>query len=329
MNTDIRLSIIIPIYKSEVYLHECVDSVLNQTYTNQEVLLVDDGSPDRCPQICDDYAKKDSRVRVIHKPNGGLSDARNAGLKIATGDYVIFLDSDDYYKHDDFLEMIVMATKGGTMDAVFFQRTVFYEESKRPNDSYPPYHIEWNKLNAASLILVLAQNDLLDASACMKATKRSILQNNDLYFKQGLFSEDVEWFSRYILFVNSVTLINKPDYFYRKRFGSITSSLTERNVRDLLYTIQQHSTKIKDSIVESDRKCAILSYHSYQYYIILGLINNVVRGEARRELLDECKKYKWLANYSISRKTKRSAMVLNLLGIELASKIFGFYIKNK
>ena len=95
MNTTPVFSIILPIYKVEKYLHQCVDSILGQTYKNFELILVDDGSPDRCPQICDDYASKDARVKVIHKENGGLSDARNNGLLHAIGDYVFFIDSDD------------------------------------------------------------------------------------------------------------------------------------------------------------------------------------------------------------------------------------------
>lgn len=90
------ISVIVPVYKVEQYLHRCVDSILAQTYTNLEVILVDDGSPDDCGRICDDYAAKDSRVQVVHKVNGGLSSARNAGLAVATGRYVGFVDSDDY-----------------------------------------------------------------------------------------------------------------------------------------------------------------------------------------------------------------------------------------
>ncbi|MBE5881088.1 MAG: glycosyltransferase [Lachnospiraceae bacterium] len=91
------ISVIIPVYKVEKYLRRAVDSVLSQTYTNLEIILVDDGSPDECPAICDAYAAKEARVRVIHKENGGLSDARNAGIDVAGGDYIAFLDSDDYY----------------------------------------------------------------------------------------------------------------------------------------------------------------------------------------------------------------------------------------
>lgn len=94
------ISVIIPIYKVEAYLHACIASVVNQTYTNIEIILVDDGSPDECPQMCDNWAKRDSRIKVIHKHNGGLSDARNAGIGVAGGEYIAFVDSDDYIKPD-------------------------------------------------------------------------------------------------------------------------------------------------------------------------------------------------------------------------------------
>lgn len=91
-----QISIVVPIYKVEAFLDRCVASLVNQTYQNLEIILVDDGSPDRCGQICDEWAKKDARIRVIHKENGGLSDARNAGIGIATGKYIAFIDSDDW-----------------------------------------------------------------------------------------------------------------------------------------------------------------------------------------------------------------------------------------
>ena len=100
------ISVIVPIYKVKKYLNRCIDSVINQTYNNLEIILVDDGSPDSCPQICDEYAKKDKRIKVIHKQNGGLSDARNAGLDIASGDFVSFIDGDDYI-HPQTYEIVM------------------------------------------------------------------------------------------------------------------------------------------------------------------------------------------------------------------------------
>ena len=99
------ISVIVPVYKVEKYLRECVDSILAQTYTNLEIILVDDGSPDNCGKICDEYAQNDSRIKVIHQENGGLSAARNAGLDIATGKYIGFVDSDDYAELNMFEEL--------------------------------------------------------------------------------------------------------------------------------------------------------------------------------------------------------------------------------
>lgn len=100
------ISIIVPVYKVENFIHTCIESVLNQTYSNWELILVNDGSPDNCPQICDDYAAKDQRIKVIHKENGGLSSARNVGLDNMTGEYVTFLDSDDFF-HPEYLESLL------------------------------------------------------------------------------------------------------------------------------------------------------------------------------------------------------------------------------
>ena len=100
------ISVIVPIYKVEKYLDECIESIVNKTYRNLEIILVDDGSPDKCPEMCDQWAKKDERIRVIHKENGGLSSARNAGLDVATGDYVGFVDSDDFIERDMYEKKI-------------------------------------------------------------------------------------------------------------------------------------------------------------------------------------------------------------------------------
>lgn len=100
MEKEDLISIVIPVYKVELYLEKCIESIINQTYKNLEIIIVDDGSPDNCPKICDEYAQKDNRIKVIHKENGGLSDARNAGIDVAAGKYIAFVDSDDYVSND-------------------------------------------------------------------------------------------------------------------------------------------------------------------------------------------------------------------------------------
>ncbi len=117
LNTS-KISVIVPVYKVEPYLRRCVDSILAQTYTNLEIILVDDGSPDNCPAICDEYAGKYSRIRVIHRENGGLSDARNAGLDICTGEYIAFVDSDDWIEPDMYEKLLDNMEQFGTEMAV-------------------------------------------------------------------------------------------------------------------------------------------------------------------------------------------------------------------
>ena len=114
------VSVIIPIYNVEKYIRQCIDSVLNQTYTQIEIILVDDGSPDNCGAICDEYAERDNRIKVIHKENGGLSDARNAGLAIAQGDFVYFLDSDDYLRKNEAIEELLAVCGIESSDIVYF-----------------------------------------------------------------------------------------------------------------------------------------------------------------------------------------------------------------
>ena len=123
------ISVIIPVYKAEEYLERCVDSVLAQTYSNLEIILVDDGSPDNSGQICDRYAEKDSRVKVIHKKNGGVSSARNAGLDVATGEFVAFVDSDDFIAPDMYEKLMVSLSSGSDLsmcDFMMYSKHIFF-----------------------------------------------------------------------------------------------------------------------------------------------------------------------------------------------------------
>ena len=113
MNSQPKISVIVPVYKVENFLDRCVESIVGQTYENLEIILVDDGSPDNCPAMCDGWAEKDSRIRVIHKENGGVSSARNAALDIATGDYIGFVDSDDWIEPEMYSSLIQQISESG------------------------------------------------------------------------------------------------------------------------------------------------------------------------------------------------------------------------
>ncbi len=321
-----RFSMVVPIYKVEAYLHACIDSVLAQDFRDFEVLLVDDGSPDGCPAICDGYAAADSRITVIHRENGGLSEARNTGLSAANGDYVIFLDADDRYLSTDFLRKIDAAIGKTDCDAVFFRRRRYLEESDTLLPPPAPFPAV-DGMTCSEILSLLSERDMLEASAAMKATRRRFLTDNGLYFKKGIFSEDVEWFFRYAPLLQSVTLLNCPAYCYRMREGSITHSLTEKNVRDLLDTVESHATVLRRN--ESGSGTALLNYMAYQYYILLGLCRSVLDGATRKKYLETLRRYRWLTQYSISGKTKKCALLVRLLGVRLSGVILGIYIKEK
>ena len=212
---DSLISVIVPIYKVEKYLSKCVDSVVNQTYKNLEIILVDDGSPDNCPKICDEYAKQDSRIKVIHKENGGLSDARNAGMKIATGEYVAFIDSDDYIS-DDFIETLYTTMKAENSDIVECDIVKF-------EDGTPPViekeNCEVNSfLTEKGLSLLIAENKF-HQHVWNKLYKSEIALK--IPFAKGKLNEDEFWTYQIFGQAEKVTKINKSMYFYLQRSGSI------------------------------------------------------------------------------------------------------------
>lgn len=211
-----KLSVIVPVYKVEPYIHKCVDSILEQTYTNLEVILVDDGSPDNCGKICDEYAAKDKRVKVIHKKNGGLSDARNAGIDISTGNIIGFIDSDDYIEARMYEEMIDYM-EHNNLDIVCADTNQVKGNKIKFKPRYKKNYV-WNKQEALSEIL----NGNLDNAAWNKIYKREIIGNTR--FPQGRVYEDVATIYKFIYNADKVGYLSKPYYYYVKRKGSIVTS---------------------------------------------------------------------------------------------------------
>lgn len=238
-------SIIVPVYKVEEYLHRCVQSLILQTYKDIEIILVDDGSPDSCPQICDEYAKQDNRVRVIHKENGGLSDARNVGLAIAQGEYVIFVDSDDYIEKNTceaFSQYLNLGADILVGDAnIVGQRNGFLLH----NDDLKGKSVSGKEYLKRSLSANQAP-----MAAWLSIYKRDFLSQNNLCFKYGILHEDEQFSPRAFLVASKVvyTGINFYNYFIRE--DSITTKKDlRRNAHDLyetLFELEKIYLKIQD-----------------------------------------------------------------------------------
>ena len=209
------VSIIVPIYKVEPYLRRCLDSIVNQTYTNLEIILVDDGSPDGCPQICDEYAAKDNRIVVIHKENGGLSDARNAGLDICKGEYISFVDSDDWVD-EKYIEILLdLAIKENADIAVGK-----HEKTTNNIASQTVLQSEYSSLNSIQAIENLfGKNSLTFTVSWGKIYKRNLWKS--LRFPKGKLYEDA--YLSHILYDLSkkICFSNNVIYYYFQRPNSI------------------------------------------------------------------------------------------------------------
>lgn len=327
MSQDILISFILPIYKVEKFLHECIDSVLAQTYQNLEIILVDDGSPDKCPQICDEYAGQDNRIRVIHQENSGLSAARNAGLRAATGEYVIFLDSDDFHSNTHFVEELVALLQKNPVDMIMFKRVCCSEDGSVQKE-LPPFDEGLNQLDSNDeRIYLLAKKDELECSAPMKILRREILVGNQCFFKPGIMSEDVEWFLRLLPYLKSVYVLNVKSYCYRSNSNSITHNINEKNIGDLTSIIAVVA-KFWENSADITVKKIVLNYATYQFFIVLGLLHKIPANR-RSIYYKQLREVSWITRYGFSKKVQKSKLVYSILGMYLSSALFGVYIRNK
>ena len=215
MENSPKISIIVPVYEVEQYMNRCINSIVNQTYENLEIILVDDGSPDSCPEICEEWAKLDNRIKVIHKKNGGLSDARNKGMNIATGELIGFVDSDDWISPDMYTILYEQMVKNDSDISACGVEKVW--ENKKEKERLTP--LGSYVLNREEAMEAIIDESLLKQPVWYKLYKRKVIQN--VSFPVGKYHEDVFWTYQIIGNANKVSIIDTPCYFYYQRKGSI------------------------------------------------------------------------------------------------------------
>lgn len=213
-----KVSIIVPVYKVEKYLDECVESLINQTYSDFEIILVDDGSPDRCGLICDEWAVKDSRIVCVHKENGGISSARNAGLEHAAGEYIVFVDSDDYVD-SKYLEILVSAMEESKADVVMCGSKSVWLDHEGHAEHLPqtPTMLEGKAFAHEFLIWLGAY-----AVVWNKIFKKSLFDN--ISFHEGRIFEDMYFTTDVIKHTKTWSIIPEQLYFYRMRKSSMINT---------------------------------------------------------------------------------------------------------
>lgn len=243
------ISIIMPVYKVEKYIRKSLDCVINQTYKNIEIILVDDGSPDNCPAICDEYAEKDSRIKVIHKKNGGVGSARNAGLAVATGDYLLQFDSDDYVSLNA-CEIILGAALRYKADIVIFDYEKVDEDGnlikKIPRSNVIPLPMNetiWNRQELFERIVSIDSE--VGGFSCNKMIKMNILKGLS-FTEERMVSEDLLFIQAVPERVNIAVFIPHKLYTYVWHQGSLTNNLDDFDVCEVY---------IKDVIMQTALRC--------------------------------------------------------------------------
>ena len=210
-----KISVIVPVYKVEPYLDKCLSAIVNQTYTNLEIILVDDGSPDNCPAMCDAWAEKDSRIRVIHKTNGGLSDARNAGMAVATGELMAFVDSDDWIAPDMYEHLYRRLAEDNSDIAACGVQMVW--EDKTPSRTLTR---EGScVLNQEEAMRAIIEESWLKQPVWYKLYKTALVR--DILFPKGKYHEDVFWSYQAVGRTQRVSVSDHIGYYYLQRGGSI------------------------------------------------------------------------------------------------------------
>lgn len=285
MEQNILVSVIVPVYNVQQYLPKCVDSILAQTYANLEIILVEDGTKDDSGLICDDYARQDSRIRVIHKPNGGLSSARNAGLDIARGEYIVFADSDDWLEPDAYESMLSLAQQENVKLVCAGRYDADGETGEKTLGLCPPRQ---EVISGEELVRRIFTWENIDSAAWDKLYHRSLFRERR--YPVGKIVEDVPVTYLIALEAGQAAMLNKPVYNYLHRPGSITTA----SVSEKTFHFSQHTADIYPYIRDKYpalADCArYLRVRSLAYNLLtLDLAGKEIRTKFNREYGDSRK----------------------------------------
>lgn len=297
------ISVIVPVYKVELYLDRCVESILAQTYTALDIILVDDGSPDNSGAMCDEWARKDDRVRVIHKENGGLSDARNFGLNVATGEYIVFIDSDDVI-HPDMFRVLLQAMQETDAQIATCEVTHTFEGDA------PAYTCDGDLtvLTPSEAIERLWYQTGFYPSACTKMYNRNVFSSHR--FEKGLLFEDVEIMHKLLWSAERIVHTPAKLYGYMHRRDSITTARFTARDLDIL--------EIADRMLAFAEETAPLLCGAAQAYAVTAAMRVELNAPKTAEFIDgRAKAQKWLKEFGFAvlrdKKTRRKTRYALLL----------------
>lgn len=311
------VSVIIPVYNVEKYLRECLDSVLAQTYKDLEVILVDDGSSDNSGAICDEYAERDSRFRVIHKKNGGQATARNIGVSVSHGKYIYYLDSDDYLS-SDAIEKLVRCADETDADIIAFDAVSFSEDDVDWCDNL--IHTSRYPLAPGKIMMCnMLENHEFYAGVPLHFFKSDFLKREKLFFVDRLIYEDLLYLTYAFLKAEKTALLNEKLYYRRLRSGSTTTSAPKKkNVKCYCYVLKRIIRELKrDGAGEVKKHSMRMLIYEHTEYAVEAYFR--LDRTQRRSLLKQLRFLTYCYSLTERPRSKKTMIKLTFPGM------FGFY----
>ena len=316
---ETAISVIVPVYRVEKYLPACIDSILNQTFTDFELILVDDGSPDRCPEICDETAKRDARVRAIHQANQGLSAARNAGIEAAHGAWLSFVDSDDFLA-PDFLETLHDAAVRAGADCVLCGVQLTDEAGQKIGQLLSV--ADGMRTGRSILETLCRAPEITYLVAWNKLYRRDVFQT--LRYPVGMQNEDTYLAAELFDTVQTVICVSKPMYFYRQRADSIMhTAVTTRNL-DRMWAFEHCFAYFEAHGLEALMPDA----EKKMFAKLTGVYYRLPKEERQSDAVRQAKKAQWNAAMRLMKRGKLSARALaRTLAFHAAPGLYGWRMK--
>lgn len=325
----VNLSVIIPIYNvAEEYLRECLNSMTSQTYKKTEFIVVIDGSTDRTPEICIEFADTDPRFKLFRRKNCGAGASRNFGLDKATGDYVMFMDSDDYWLDDGLLESVARLLSESHADILSFSYKEFYNNDNRPTVPIPanlPRKYILNQDDALECLLKAPRNTF-SSSIITKVIKLSLIREHDIRFIEGVNCEDAHFTAQLIYYAKSYDRLNECVYAVRRHRGSTSRSRNadDRILRSMLTVFDDLSERFK---LHETRNSPVLDFLASPYLYILGKASALENSKPYQGRLKE---YSFLLMQSSRLYVRAVGIAMRVFGLPFTLAVLhGFLLLNQ
>ena len=319
MTTKPKISVIIPVYNVEKWLNKCIDSILNQSYENFEIILVNDGSTDKSKDICDKYSKEDNRVKVFDILNSGQSVARNIGLKEAKGDYILFIDSDDYISDKAIIEKFINILDNNEYDFIYTSYCRFEDGNDEKITEILPINLTNDDIKnkeGKDILIDLINKNSFHHAPYLKVCRKDFIIKNKLYFREGYYHEDAEWSFKVFYYAKNLFIYDKPWYMRRMRENSTITSRNEKVVCKKLCDRLIIADDLINFFQKENPSEVIIEDLVRMYWGDLLLIINLKDRNYLNICCNTVKDTKEVLKYGILKKYKIAYILIKIIGIK-------------